>query len=352
MNDGAALAALRTWLVSGETPRPTSGQEAREIVAMARDQGVAGLLHSALKVRGGVFHEAAADDLHGFHLGTLVMGVQQLEAARRVLALLEQQGLRALPMKGAALAESIYDSVGDRPMDDVDVLVLDDFHEAARALVVAGFSLRTKADHAWALADPVWGCTVELHLSPSSCPGFFPMDAEGLWTRSRVATGQIARLPATEDLLVQLGIHAAFQHGLQLRLVQYLDFRHLLDRASIDDGRLLDAARRAKAVAALAMSLRAAEVLVGASVPDAFRDSKALLSARQSAWLERRLESPLLLVSPGPSALASARYHLAEDRRVELVRGTLRPRGETAGLAGILAGGRRALSLAYRLAFG
>ena len=44
-------------------------------------------------------------------------------------------------------------------------------------------------------------------------------------------------LPSAEDLLVQLAAHAAFQHGLWLHLVQYLDFSRLLSRP-LDEGQL------------------------------------------------------------------------------------------------------------------
>jgi len=46
-----------------------------------------------------------------------------MDQLRRVVAAFEQAGLSLLPIKGASLVETIYPSVGTRPMNDVDLLV-------------------------------------------------------------------------------------------------------------------------------------------------------------------------------------------------------------------------------------
>src|SRR4029450_5847578 len=93
-----------------------------------------------------------------------------------------------------------------------------------------GFSVLARADHAWAFLDPLSGSVLELHHSVTSCPGLFPLDGPGLVARSREGSGQVRRLPAPEDLLVHLAMHASFQHGLVLSLVQWLHFRRLPGR--------------------------------------------------------------------------------------------------------------------------
>src|SRR4030042_1707373 len=110
-------------------------------------------------------------------------------------------------------------------MSDVDVLALERWPEAGGALREAGFAEVARGDHAWAFRDPGGHGIVELHRSVVSAPGLFPVDAEGLWARSRPGRGQLPRLPSPEDLLLPLALHAAFQHGFSLALVQWLDFR-------------------------------------------------------------------------------------------------------------------------------
>src|SRR4029077_6914730 len=127
-----------------------------------------------------------------------------------------------LPLKGAALAESLYASVAERPMADVDALALDGWAASARALEDARFTGAERADHAWSFVDPVTRGLLELHRGVTSCPEVFPLDADGVWARSQAAPGQVARVPSAEDLLVHLAEHALFQHGGVLSLVQWL----------------------------------------------------------------------------------------------------------------------------------
>ncbi len=102
------------------------------------------------------------------------------------------------------------------------------------ALAAAGFTEVARGDHAWAFRDPAGHGILELHRSVVSAPGLYPLDREGLWARRREGRGQLKVLPSPEDLLLQLALHAAFQHGLVLSLAQWLDFRLVLEREPID----------------------------------------------------------------------------------------------------------------------
>src|SRR5262249_28676210 len=156
----------------------------------------------------------------------------------------------------------------------------------------------------------------------TSCPGFFPLDADGLWSRSRVCRGQVGRRPSPEDLLVQLSLHAAFQHGLVLPLMQYLDFRRLLERKEIDSERL--EAIGGPALPAVAASLVAAEAVVAASIPAELETLAARhLTPGVRRFLRPRLADPLRLLPPTPAPLARARWELAAGRRLELLRRTI-----------------------------
>ncbi len=316
-----ALASLQRWLLCGEPPKAESAAEGEALAATAREQGLAGLLREALGPRD-VWPASLRQGLQQAHRAALARGVRQLDMASRVLALLETRGLRALPLKGAALAEALYGSVADRPMADVDVLVLDDAARALALLLEHGFREIGPADHAWGLIDPHSGGVLELHWSVTSCPGLFPLDREGLWARSRPAAGQVPRIPSAEDLLVQLSLHASFQHGLALSLVQYLDFRRLFERASLDPDRLRAIAAVSRAEAAVAAALAAAQAVVGAPVPRALA-SEFPLPRPLARWLSVRLTTPLSLLIPSAPALARVRWGLLPGRRLELARRSL-----------------------------
>ncbi len=329
----ASLAFLRDFLTQGTLP-PLPGEAhpdaAASIALAARQQGVAGLLHRAIDSEGETTPPWPAEiraALARDRRTALARGVRQLALAARVLDRLHRAGLRALPLKGAALLETLYDSEDERTMADVDLLVLDDWPQARALLAEDGFVETDRADHAAALRDPDSGAVLELHHSVTSSPGLFPLDRDGLWSRSVPGPRLVPRLPSAEDLLIQLSLHAAFQHGLVLSLAQWLDFRRLFERRGLDHERLWTASATARAAAPLAAALGAARMVVQAPVPEWLRAAEPRL-----ARLLRR--SPLDFVTPAPPDLARVRLALLRGRWLELVRGTVfvRMPGEEASL--------------------
>jgi hypothetical protein len=272
-------------------------------------------------------------------LAVLVRTLRQLDAARRVLDLLAAASLRALPLKGAALAELVYASPADRPMDDVDVLALDAPARALDVLRGAGFVPLAEADHAWSLRDPESGTAVELHRAIASPRGFHPIAVEAIWSRRVSGAGIVPLRPGDEDLLVQLAVHAAFQHGLGLKAVQWTDVARLVARP-LDPARLDGIVREMRAADALAATLAGARAVLGpGAVPSALADRWGSVSLRR--WAAR-----VAAVRPDvpPRALALARWRLARGRRGELLRLTLAP-GPFEGGAAL----RRAVHLGRRM---
>jgi putative nucleotidyltransferase-like protein len=320
MTESKARDLLRDLAATGALASLPDGLGARELAQAARDQGVAGLLLDAIGREGPAWGAPLIAPLTDRRRADLVRTLGQIGLAARTLALLEARGVRGLPLKGAALAETVYDVESDRPMSDVDVLALERWPEATLALREAGFVEVARGDHAWAFRDPVGAGIVELHRSVVSAPGLFPMDVDGLWARSRRGRGQLRRLPSAEDLLVQLALHAAFQHGLTLSLVQWLDFRRLLEREPIDVSRLREVAAANRAEVPLGAALLAAEAVVRAPVPAPLRPQ---LPRSLLRWLEPRLAEPLTFVGPSEPPLGRVRWDLLRGRRVELLWRTL-----------------------------
>jgi len=350
MAESKARALLRDLAATGALPALPDGVSAQELAETARDQGVAGLLLGVIERDRPAWAAPIEAPLADRRRADLVRTLGQVGLAARSLALLEARGLRGLPLKGTALAETVYDVESDRPMSDVDVLALERWPEAVVALREAGFAEVARGDHAWAFRDPGASGIVELHRSVVSAPGLFPLDAEGLWARSRPGRGQLPRLPSAEDLLLQLALHAAFQHGLVLALVQWLDFRRVLEREPIDVSRLLALAASARAEAPLGAALLAAEAVVKAPVPSPLRPR---LTAGLRRWLEPRLAEPLALVAPSAPALSRARWELLAGRRAELLWRTLvlpeTPEGDERLPARVAFAFGRGLRLARRL---
>jgi hypothetical protein len=349
MVESKPRALLRELAATGVLPALPEGVSAVELAEAARDQGVAGLLLGVIERDRPAWAAPIAEPLAARRRADLVRTLGQVGLAARVLGLLEERGVRGLPLKGAVLAETVYDVESDRPMSDVDLLALERWPDAVAALRDAGFAEVARGDHAWAFRDPGSDGIVELHRSVVSAPGLFPLDAEGLWARSRAGRGQLRRLPSAEDLLVQLALHATFQHGLVLSLVQWLDFRRVLEREPLDTGRLLALAASARAEVPLAAALLAAGAVVNAPVPSPLRER---LPAGLRRWLEPRLAEPLALVGPSAPDLARARWELLAGRRAELLWRTLvlpeTPEGDERLPARVAFALGRALRLARR----
>jgi hypothetical protein len=319
----AARSLLQTLVARGSLPALPAGLTPADVARDARAQGVAGLLLKAAEADPSSWAGPLAAELAQGRRALLVRTLGQVALAGRALGLLQERGIRALPLKGAVLAESVYDVESDRPMSDVDVLALERWPEAVRVLEGAGFNEFTRGDHAWVCTDPASGGLLELHRSVTSCPGLFPLAGEAMWERSRPGGTQLPRWPSPEDLLVQLALHAAFQHALVLSLVQWLDFRRVLERETVDPERLHAVAAASRAEVPLAAALLVAESVVAAPVPAALASGLAPLPRGLTRWLDRRRDHPLAFVSPTPAAHARLRWELLAGRRPELLWRTL-----------------------------
>lgn len=320
------LEALGRFVVTGEPPRPESEAGALALAAAARDQGLAGLLDEAVHGSGPGWPARAAVALRDAHRAALQRGVQLSDASRRARALIAGEGLRVLPMKGAALVGRFYESPGERPMADVDLLALGDWRRAAEVLVRQQYRVIARADHAWMLEDPGADAVVELHRGLATAPELFPFGADALWARRVGEPGE--ERPSSEDLLVQLAVHAAFQHGMAIRLGQYLDFRRVCERGRPDTPRLLAIAVEQRAEGCLLAALEVSRVLVAAPVAGPLLEE---LRRRAPRRLLRRLAGllgePLALVAaPAPPLrIAAWRLALVGRRRLELLARTLLP---------------------------
>jgi hypothetical protein len=324
MAESKARGLLQALAAGGVLPALPAGLAPEEVARAARLQGLSGLLLAAAEAQPSSWAGPLVAGLAAERRVALVRALGQVVLAGEVMGLLEQSGIRALPLKGVVLAETVCDVESDRPMSDVDILALERWPEAVAFLERAGFVEFARGDHAWAFRAPASETLVELHRSVTSCPGLFPLDPDAVWGRARPGPRTLPRLPASEDLLVHLALHASFQHGLVLSLVQWLDFRRVLEREAMDHERLRDAARASRAEAPLAAALLAAEAVVAAPLGPALRETLLpSLPRGLQRWLGPRLSSPLAFVHPEPPDLARVRWELMAGRRAALLWRTL-----------------------------
>src|SRR5687768_2648089 len=99
-------------------------------------------------------------------------------AARDVVAILARAGLRAILLKGPALARWLYEDPAERRYNDIDLLVeAATFELAENALAAAGFRFADHGEHARAWIRTVDGASVDLHYTLSGAA----IDHDEVW---------------------------------------------------------------------------------------------------------------------------------------------------------------------------
>ncbi len=254
-------------------------------------------------------------------------GAQQMDLAVRFAIAAEEQDLRVLALKGISVAEELYGGIENRPMADVDLLVVDSsrFEAVGRTARAMGLVETGASDHALVFKESASGVVLELHISLTSCPGLFSIDTESLWARRKALPGQALFRLHDEDLIVHLALHTAFQHGFAANAYHYGDFVRALDGYGAAAEGIAVRAREFGAIAAVgamavALSLPAAGVR---DLPRQLEPLRVYCPAPLARWIQSQVEFP-----PRASllALAAVRYRLAPSRWAYLVR-TLVPKG-------------------------
>lgn len=237
----------------------------------------------------------------------------------RVLASFEREGIDAIPYKGPALSVAAYGDPSLRQFVDLDILVRPrDVDRATELLADSGFEphfkLRDARERETFLRlsyvqlfrrNPE-DVAVELHWNVAPRFFGFPLRAERLWEHEgRLPLGgREVRAVAPEMLALLLCVHGNKDFWLRLEWVAAIDA--LASRDGFDWPRLIDEAKRHRALRVLLVGLRLAEDLLGAPLP---------------AGVER-------LIGSTPSVVALAeiakRMMFAEDARLPPLAARLR----------------------------
>lgn len=279
--DEVALGGLLSGAVSPETLTPSQLEEAWERAAPASvDELLADLLCRARAggIGGGAdvgrFRERAATRLREAHAREMV----RVDGLRAIIAALDAAGVRALLMKGAALAYTIYPAPHLRPSDDVDVLIAHESLAAAdAALVGAGFQRQLEPDSTLASlqrhyvrpAGSAFEHIVDLHWAAANRHVFARLlEFEDVWARSQpMPLPGRARGLGTVDGLLLACVHRVAHHADHPCLIWLWDVHLLASRLTAD---LVDElgrrAEQSEVAAVVAHGLRQARQRFGTQV--------------------------------------------------------------------------------------
>lgn len=190
----------------------------------------------------------------------------------RVLNLLRQAGILAVPYKGPAVAWSLYEAPGLRPMSDLDVLVPEDCAEKAiETLLSSGYRRRysIKADLRFCkhhgemdLISPNGGTPIDLHWRLAQD---YLLDASRFLSVLHTAAIDAEPVPAfpPEALLEFLCVHAG-KHGWPF-LIWICDVARLMPQ--VDWALILAQMERSRSSRSVLLGIQLAMDLLGADAP-------------------------------------------------------------------------------------
>jgi len=267
---GAALG------VPTELPADTvAGVDWNAVVHLAVDHGVMPLLHRCVST---VWHNEVPaivrDRLqHQYDANAIVIEGYLAELCELVTEMAVQD-VAALPLRGPAMAQSLYGSAAMRQFGDLDIFVAPDRSERARDILKQrGYEFRASrpTDVLAMRTSTVGEIWVDLQWSIARHVFRFPVTLERLW--GRLTTIDIRGVgilqPVPEDYLLILAAHAS-KHCWSA-LIWLADIVALLrvHGETIHWTRLLDRAAKAGGERQLLLALRLARDVLRADLPDA-----------------------------------------------------------------------------------
>lgn len=275
----ALLAGLR---LDAPTLGEVSAAQWGAVVSMAQRHGVAPMLYDRLRAVGLLERLPAevAEQLRRVYLSNLARSTQMLAELGRVLGALDRGGVRAIPLKGAYLAQAVYGNPALRALGDLDLLV--PRRSLGRAAVVLdglGYDVRAwrgplpdKRHEMLPISCRATRTSLDVHWCPIHVGEGAGRLVRELWASSRPAqvAGQAARALADEELLLALMWHWVHADRLCGDLRNLVDIATLVERRpALDWARVMELAQTRGWVRGLAVALQAAAGWLGAPVPAA-----------------------------------------------------------------------------------
>jgi hypothetical protein len=300
----AAWAALAGWLGDGQ-PANATASDWQAVADLAMDLRLGPLLYHLWREAGVTLPAAVDERLEGAELLSSFVALLARQALAEVIQAFDTAGIRAVVLKGFAIAEAVYPDAASRPMADQDLLVRrGDVARAAECLERLGY--RPQAEHnpafdrrfggeiTFVRANEA-GPPVELHwdLLNSEWPRrAMHIPAELWWQRAvplAVGPVQTWRL-APDDTLIYLAIHLAIHHYYDGTLM-FLDLDRLIRGGpALDWGAIVRDATAYRVRHCLYFALAFTRRLFDTPVPEAVLDA-----LRPAAAIRRAVEG---LVDP------------------------------------------------------
>jgi hypothetical protein len=209
-----------------------------------------------------------------------------LDRLREILHALRAAHLPLIVLKGGFVVDAVYHDRGLRTMRDLDVLArVSDLEKIETLLLDMGYGPRSRPSIAetcryhnhlepFTRAD---GTRVDVHWTVEYPTAAFVIDPASLWESEHFAriAGETARVLAPHHCLLHLCLHASHHHRFQVALRSIVDLAFVIRHygALLDWGRLVSVAEKWGVAQVVYASLRVAQELTAAAVPEEVLDA-------------------------------------------------------------------------------
>jgi len=267
-----------------------------QLAHIAHEHLIGGALYSRLRdIPRSEISLEILDGLRVTAIKTALNNAHMIAEVREIASLFERNGIDVILLKGAHLITAVYESLAQRSMADIDLLVRPESLGKARQLmeeqgysVAVGTPANPEPKHHLPRFFRTLSMPVEVHHALTRPDDPFTVNVDALWERAvPVSLGESKLLGlATEDLLLHLCVHAAAHHALNVPLRSLFDISTLINKRDIEWDQVMMHSRewqvRKHVFWALALSCRMFE----AEVPEA-----VLSALRPPQFSEERLRS-------------------------------------------------------------
>lgn len=297
------------------TPR-----EWRSVIALAGGYGLTPLLAHRARQRGIVFPDGIDESLRNATLENTARNMLMYQELGRLLHLLDAKHITVILLKGAFLAEAVYNAPGLRKISDVDLLVSRDQLQDAFALLRAeGYETRGGFTPGESEREPSHvpeltknGMFIDLHWTIAPEGSGLEIDPVGIWDRAQKfhLQGVETSAPGLSDLLLHLAVHAAYGHQLHYQLRTLYDLDEILSKfgTDLDWEQLIRICRSWHAERGVYLVFRLLTEMVGTPLAGSVLDD-----LQPGDWDERQLEWGMESMTQSTPLLSDAYIRLMQD---------------------------------------
>ena len=214
-----------------------------------------------------------------------------------LLQRLKKENIPVILLKGAYLAEKVYDNIALRTMSDIDLLIPEpELKKVIEISETMGFIAERPF---WAEADGVLhfhappmlknGLFIEIHWNLTRESNLSKINTVDIWRRAQkiVFNGYEAYALSLSDLVLHLAVHASYGHHFHNQFRSLCDLDEVLHKYKdeLDWDEIIQVCHEWEAEQGTYLALRLVEDLLGAEVP-----GNVMAALRPSDWNEKILE--------------------------------------------------------------